>query len=112
MSAALDMYILGPLKKIKKEGFFEKLVTIFDEDSRRIYAEISEAVAAGESSKLEEAAHSLKSASSTIGATAVSSLAHELELLGAGGTTSGASEVLKQLENELTQARDALKSLL
>ena len=112
MADVLDKGIIGPLQAIKKEGFFEKLVNLFDVDSARIAGLVGEAIEGGDCSKLEEASHSLKSASSSIGAVHVSALAHELEMLGAGGTTDGASEIYDRLEQELTSARDALKGLL
>jgi len=112
MAEVLDMAIIGPLKSIKKEGFFEKLVNLFDTDSARIAGLVAEAIEGQNFSKLEEASHSLKSASSSIGAVNVSALAHELEMLGAGGSTDGAPELYQRLEQELVSARDALRGLL
>mgnify|MGYP000022817134 CR=1 FL=1 len=112
MADILDMGILGSLQAIKKEGFFEKLVNLFATDSARIASLVGEAIESGDPSKLEEVSHSLKSASSSIGAVHVSALAHELEMLGSGGSTEGAPELYQRLEQELAAARDALRALL
>jgi len=112
MADVLDMDIIGPLKSIKKEGFFEKLVNLFNTDSARIASLVGEAIESSDPSKLEEVSHSMKSASSSIGAVHVSALAHELEMLGCGGSTEGAPELFQKLEVELTSARQALIELL
>ncbi len=57
------------------------------------------------------AAHSLKSNSANLGATTLSGLAKELEMIARAGTLDGAAERLPRVEAETEQARAALEQM-
>lgn len=108
----LDMTIVAVLQRIKKPGFFENLVGVYEEDSKRLLNEIKQSIENSDTRSLEETAHSLKSASSSIGAPEVARLASTLEDLGENGTVQGASELWVELSERLLTSHDALKGLL
>jgi HPt (histidine-containing phosphotransfer) domain-containing protein len=108
----LDMSIVAVLQRIKKVGFFPNLVDVFEEDSKRLLGVIKENIEAGETKALEESAHSLKSASSSIGAARVAEIASDLEQLGESGTVDGAAEKWSELNQRLTVAHKAFRDLL
>lgn len=108
----LDMSIVDVLQRIKKVGFFPNLVDVFEEDSKRLLAEIKANVETGNTKALEEAAHSLKSASSSIGAPRVAEIASGLEELGESGTVDGGAEKWDELSQRLTVAHAAFRELL
>ena len=108
----LDMSIVAVLQRIKKPGFFSNLVTVFEEDSTRLLGAIKASIDAADGKALEESAHSLKSASSSIGAARVAEVASDLEKMGESGTFDGASEQWDELGKRLTVSYEALKALL
>ena len=50
----LDMSIVGVLQGIKKPGFFQNLVGVFEEDSTRLPGVIKASIDAGDAKALEE----------------------------------------------------------
>ena len=108
----LDMSIVGVLQRIKKPGFFPNLVNVFEEDSKRILGLIKDSIDSGDTKALEESAHSLKSASSSIGAAQVAEVASALEKMGESGSVDGASEQWEELSKRLAVSHEALKALL
>ena len=65
----------------------------------------------GHAGELRRAAHSLKSTSATFGATAVSAVAHQLEIAARDGRLEAAPDLLEQTQGELVRAKDALLAL-
>ncbi len=108
----LDMSIVGVLQRIKKPGFFPNLVDVFEEDSKRLLGVIKASIDSADAKALEESAHSLKSASSSIGAARVAEVASALEKMGESGTLDGASEEWDELSKRLVVSHEALKALL
>ena len=108
----LDMSIVGVLQRIKKPGFFSNLVQVYEEDSTRILGLIKASIDNADAKALEESAHSLKSASSSISAARVAEVASELEKMGESNSFDGASEQLDELSQRLTVSHSALKALL
>lgn len=108
----LDMSIVAVLQRIKKVGFFPNLVDVFEEDSKRLLTEIKTNIDTSNMKGLEESAHSLKSASSSIGAARVAEIASDLEQLGESGTADGASDKWEELSQRLTVAHTAFRELL
>ena len=106
----LDMSIV--LQRIKKVGFFPNLVDVFEEDSKRLLVEIKANIEAVNTKALEESAHSLKSASSSIGAPRVAEIASDLEQLGESESVDGAAEKWGELNQRLTVAHAAFRALL
>jgi two-component system, sensor histidine kinase and response regulator len=74
--------------------------------------ELAEAVDRQDSAALQEHAHRIKGAALNIGATAMSSVAKELEDLGKQQRPEFAPDVLTRLRREFDQARNALRAIL
>ena len=108
----LDMSIVGVLQRIKKPGFFPNLVDVFEEDSKRLLGVIKTSIDSGDAKALEELAHSLKSASSSIGAARVAEIASDLEKMGESGGLDGASEQWDELGKRLDVSYKAFRDLL
>ena len=69
---------------------------------------LREAVAADDAATLKQAAHKLAGGALNLGVTAAGRTAQEIELVADTGTTSGAVELLDQLERDLEHGRAAL----
>jgi HPt (histidine-containing phosphotransfer) domain-containing protein len=108
----LDMSIVGVLQRIKKPGFFPNLINVYEEDSKRILDVIKSSIDGGDAKALEESAHSLKSASSSIGAARVAEVASALEKMGESGSFDGAAEQWEELSKRLLVSHEALKALV
>ena len=107
----LDMSVVGVLMRIKKPGFFSNLTNVFKEDSERLVKLIDASITEANGRGLEESSHALKSASASIGAHLVAEVAFELEKLGESGTTVGAAELVPNLVERLSAAKDELTRL-
>ncbi|MEO0853305.1 MAG: response regulator, partial [Cyanobacteria bacterium J06648_11] len=72
---------------------------------------ITRAIATDDPGSLQDAGHSLKSASATVGAMAIAAHCERLETLGRLNTTEGASSILSQLQLDFPIAIAVLKSV-
>ena len=108
MSAAvIDPHTFDELQANAGADFVAELVDTFAEEAPPLLAEMRSALAAGAGERLRRAAHSLKSNSSTFGATRLAGLARELEL---GGLPAGAGGI-DALAREFEITLAALKAL-
>jgi HPt (histidine-containing phosphotransfer) domain-containing protein len=88
-----------------------ELVKIFLKDAPRLLAEAKAALAEGDATRLQRAAHTLKGAASNFSALAASGAAEQLESIARDGDLRRAEEVLEPLEDALTRTFPALKDL-
>jgi PAS domain S-box-containing protein len=84
------------------------IIGIFLRDMENRLAIIQQAFAQENMPELQSAAHSLKSLSAQIGATALSDLSQQLEILGNNETFPGTGELVAQAEEEYQRVRGAL----
>jgi HPt (histidine-containing phosphotransfer) domain-containing protein len=94
-SAALQM--LGG-----DEDLLNEMVEIFLSDSPKLLVRLEEALALGDSSKLELAAHSLKGELQYLGVLEAIDQAQRLEIAGRDGELGGAEDLLAALRGRLT----------
>src|ERR1700733_1695711 len=94
-SAALEM--LGG-----DEDLLNEMVEIFLSDSPKLLVRLEEALALGDSSKLELAAHSLKGELQYLGVLEAIDQAQRLEIAGRDGELGGAEDLLAALRGRLT----------
>ena len=87
---------------------FREVVGMFVTDSRVMMEQIGAAVAAGDTRRLQRAAHTLKGAISNFSARVPQDLALKLETLGKNGELAGAEAGCADLERELERLRDVL----
>ncbi|MGB3206579.1 MAG: Hpt domain-containing protein, partial [Crinalium sp.] len=75
-----------------------KIINTYLEEAPRLLSEMKAAIAEENPAALVLASHSLRSASANLGAIKLSKLCQELELMGRGGTTVGAQEIILKVE--------------
>jgi HPt (histidine-containing phosphotransfer) domain-containing protein len=80
--AVIDLKTFNLLKESMGEEIVPALVTTFLRDAAAQIAQMREAVAASDADSFRRAAHSLKSSAATMGASDLSALARELEVMG------------------------------
>lgn len=103
----IDRATFAELQDNAGAEFVAELVDTFGEEAPPLIAELREALAAGAADRFRRAAHSLKSNSSTFGATQLAELARALEL---GGMPADA-KVIDTLAAEFGRTLAALKDL-
>lgn len=89
----------------------QEIAVLFIEDCPRAFAEIREAVAAGDAAKLENAAHALKGSVANFGARNAVETAFRLEQMGRANKLSDAAETLHNLESALSAVCAELATL-
>jgi HPt (histidine-containing phosphotransfer) domain-containing protein len=92
------------------EGLSEELIQLFLDDAGPRQETIRAAVEQGDADGVRREAHSLKGASSNVGATAMERVSRELEEAGRSGDLSDAGRLAAELGTELGRVRTALES--
>ncbi len=93
------------------EELLREVCQLFLEESPKLLDKLRQAVAAGDAEGVVRAAHSLKGESSYLSASATSQAARQLEEMGRNQDLSRASDMLAQLEREVTSLQLELKAL-
>jgi CheY-like chemotaxis protein len=96
-AAALDRSVVDRLVATMGGPFVAELIDTFIEDGRDLLATLRRAETEKDLDAFRRAAHSLKSTSESFGATALTTLARELEAMARAGSVQGAGERLGPL---------------
>jgi CheY-like chemotaxis protein len=110
----LDRAAVARLRSLDPDGdagFVASIVGDYLSVAREAAPRIAVAVAAGDTTAIEEAAHKLKGAAAAVGAQRVSGLCQELVTLARNGTSEGAEALEAALKVALPQAEAALLAL-
>ena len=99
--ALIDPHTFDELQANAGADFVIELVDTFAEEAPGLLTELRSALAAGAAERFRRAAHSLKSNSSTFGATELADLARALELGGLPPNETGVDELARQLDTTL-----------
>ena len=99
--AEIDPHTFDELQANAGADFVAELVQTFAEEAPPLLAEMRSALAAGATERFRRAAHSLKSNSSTFGATRLAALARELELGGLPADAGGVDALNGEFETTL-----------
>jgi PAS domain S-box-containing protein len=91
-----------------REDRLRTILQVFQDEASRLMAELREAIANGDASRLTMPAHSLKGAVGLFGAPGVVEHAQALESLGQAGELKGAPEAFGRLQEEMDRLRSAL----
>lgn len=112
-SPALDPAALKNLSEMVDGdmAFLADLVATFFRNAPQLLRDMHQAIERGDAAALTLAAHSLKSNSATFGATALTALCRELELMGKSGALAGAAEKMAQAETEYERIKPAIAAL-
>jgi HPt (histidine-containing phosphotransfer) domain-containing protein len=105
--ALIDPHTFDELQANAGADFVAELVDTFAEEAPALLAEMRRAWAGGAAEGFRRAAHSIKSNSSTFGATHLAALARELEL---GGLPANA-DAIDALAQELGRTLAALQAM-
>ncbi len=112
--AILDPARLEQIRALSREGVpsvLGRVVKFFFDSAPEQIAAIRAAAQTADGSRLREVAHSLKSASATLGASDFSELCRQLETMGREGRFDGAIEAAAALEQQFPVVREALSAL-
>ena len=101
----IDPHTFDELQASAGADFVAELVDTFAEEAPSIVAEMRAALAEGSAERFRRAAHSLKSNSSTFGATRLADLARSLELGSLPVDASGVDAVAHELASTIVALR-------
>jgi len=107
----IDRTVFEELKQMSGEDFINELIDTFLEDAPNLIEEMKSALNDNNAEIFRRAAHSMKSNAATFGATELSALAKDLEMLGKENKMQGSGDRLKSLEQAYGAARQELEAL-
>lgn len=110
MAERLDQAMLAELRALMEDEF-PTLLEAYLADSERRLLEASDAWAAGDFDALRRSVHSLKGASSNLGATELAGRCQTLEHLARDQVADGVPEALDAVTAELREVQAALRSV-
>lgn len=107
--SSIDLKVFNELKDATGADFIGELVQAFLEDAPSQIAQMQSALTGQDTESFRRAAHTLKSNAATFGATDLSGLARELEMLGreknleVGNRLQVLEEAFDQVKNQLNE---------
>jgi len=107
----LDAATLDGLRALQRPGrpdVFARVADIFDRDAPRLLAEMQAAVDENDAERLRQAAHSMKSITANVGATALAARFRDAEQHARAGLTVPAGPLLRGAAEEVDRVRQAL----
>ena len=107
----IDRNAFENLKAMAGADYLPVLIDAYFEDSAGLFDEMETALQAGDAQRFSRAAHSLKGNSANFGASHLTGLSRELELLGKSGSLEGARPRLEALAVEYSRVKEALEGL-
>ena len=105
-TSRIDPGTFAELQANAGADFVRELVDTFAEEAPQILSEMRSALAAGAAERFRRAAHSLKSNSSTFGATRLAELARTLELAGLPASAAAVDAVAHELASSLAALQE------
>lgn len=99
--SVIDPHIFDELQANAGADFVAELVDTFAQEAPLLLADMRGALAAGAAERFRRAAHSIKSNSSTFGATRLAAMARELELGGLPADLCGVDELGHEFQTTL-----------
>jgi CheY-like chemotaxis protein/class 3 adenylate cyclase len=93
-------------------AFFNELICSFLDSSTVLVADLQTAIAEQNAEQLIQAAHTLKSSTASLGATALAELCQQLEQQGSAGEMSGAEAKVQRALSEYALVKQALSSMM
>jgi HPt (histidine-containing phosphotransfer) domain-containing protein len=110
-TSAIDLGRFAELKSVAGADFVGELVDTFLAEAPTMLAELRSARAESAIDRFRRAAHSLKSNSHTFGATALGTMARDLELKGMSADAAADAVRLDALDAEYARVAAALQAL-
>ena len=109
--SSIDLKVFNELKDATGADFIGELVQAFLEDAPAQIAQMQSALGGHDAESFRRAAHTLKSNAATFGATDLSGLARELEMLGRENNLAVGNR-LQVLEEAFDQVKNQLNELI
>jgi signal transduction histidine kinase/DNA-binding response OmpR family regulator len=109
---AIDTEVLQGLRQTmgaNADQFLTQLIDVYLEETPLLIQAMDAAVAQTDATAMQKAAHTLKSSSASLGAITLSKLCEQLERLGYSQTTTGAREIVTQVESEYERVKAGLQ---
>ncbi len=109
--APLNTRALAQIRALQRTGqpsVLRKIIGLYLESAPALLQRLREAVAAGDSEALRQAAHSFKSSSANLGATQLAAHCKELEHRGRERNLEDVAALLRAVESHYVRAREAL----
>ncbi len=110
MVERLDQQLLKELEILMEDDFCALLETYLRDSEGRLF-EVAEAWETGDLERLRHNAHSLKGASSNIGAADLAVLCGELERLARDRAIERVPGMIERVKSELRDVRDAVRTI-
>jgi HPt (histidine-containing phosphotransfer) domain-containing protein len=107
----VDTTVFEELKQMSGSDFIDELVDTFLEDAPKLIGEMKSSLESGDAVSFRRAAHSLKSNGATFGASHLSDLARDMEMLGKENKLDEAARQMPSLEGVLQAVAAELKGL-
>jgi len=114
-SAAIDGKALDAIRALQRPGkpdLLARIVTLFESETPKALEAMLGALDAGDIDTLRDAAHTLKSSSAYVGATALSARCRELERLAREGNLPACVGIADGLEDDYADAMAELSTLV
>ena len=111
MTSVIDANAFEDLKQMAGADFIGELIDTFLEDAPQLITQLHSALTTNDAETFRRAAHSLKSNAASFGATYLSSLAKELEMLGRENKLNEVGDKLKALEEAYQVVVQELKGM-
>ena len=92
------------LQRPGKPDMLAKVLTLYLTDSQQLVDQVHKGVADGEARLVNDAAHSLKSRSTVLGAVSLSDLCHQIETISRRGPLTEAAPLLDPLDTAFAHA--------
>lgn len=111
----LDETVLDSFRKIQKPGkpdIIEGLVNVYLQSVPKMLYGLQQAAEQNDNKKLWQTAHTLKSSSASLGALCLSSLCHELEILGREDRVDNPLKRVLDIESEFKTVTSELEKML
>lgn len=108
---SIDLKVFNELKDATGADFIGELIQAFLEDAPAQIAQMQSALGGHDAESFRRAAHTLKSNAATFGATDLSGLARELEMLGRENNLAVGNR-LQVLEEAFDQVKNQLNELI
>jgi CheY-like chemotaxis protein len=109
----LDAETLRSIRELERNGasgMLTRVVGMYRESAPQLLTDIRQGVEDGDAERTRRAAHTLKSSSANLGATALASLSKRLEDQARSADLAGVNALVGQIESKLVQTLDALAS--
>ena len=114
-SPILDQEAIDNLRALDPDGgdtFLREIIGIFLEDTPLRIAEIDQSLAAGDAGTFIRAAHTIKGASSNVGAASLRAVAEQLEHRSKKDGLADVTALVAELKTAFATAQTALKGLI